>query len=277
MGWLDGKVALVSGAARGQGRSHAVRLAQEGADIIGFDICRDVETMVYPGATPEDLDETVRLVEKQGRRMIASQADVRDPDAVRALVADGLAQLGRLDIVCANAGVLTAVPAVDMTDQDWAVTIDTDLTGVWNTISAALPRMIEQGDGGSVVVTSSTAGLRGLANLSHYSAAKHGVIGLARALAWEMGQHNIRINVVVPTTMLTHMVDNPGMIANLAPEHQTPTLADAQPTLAALSMLPAWHIEAIDISNAIAWLCSDQARYITAATIPVDLGATQIS
>ncbi|TQC48212.1 NAD(P)-dependent oxidoreductase [Rhodococcus sp. WS4] len=276
MGLLEGKVALITGAARGQGRSHATRLAEEGADIIAIDICRDMETMVYPGPTPEDLEHTVKLVEAEGRRIVAIQADVRDADAMSEAVKAGVSELGRIDIVCANAGVLTSCPAPEITPEKWAVTVDVCLTGVWNTISPTIPYLIDQGDGGSIVITSSTAGLKGHQGLAHYTAAKHGVVGLARSLAGELGPHNIRVNTVHPTAMLTDMVNNPYLFQSFLPDKENVTLEDVQPFFDAMSMLPNAFIEPVDISNAIVWLTSPMARYVTAAAIPVDLGCTQI-
>jgi SDR family mycofactocin-dependent oxidoreductase len=277
MGLLEGKVALISGAARGQGRSHAVRLAEEGADIIAVDICRDVETMPYPGATPADLAETAKLVEERDRRIVTVEADVRDAQAMRDAVTEGVTTLGGLDIVCANAGVLGSMPATEITDEQWDITIDTNLTGVWNTIRPALPILIDQGRGGSIIITSSTAGLKGLRNLSHYAAAKHGVVGLARSLAFELGEHWIRVNTVHPTAIRTAMVENESIFKKYRPDLENPQWDDVKHLFSGQNMLPVPTIEAVDISNAIVWLASDLARYVTAAAIPVDAGNTQRS
>jgi len=277
MGLLEGKVALVTGAARGQGRSHAVRLADEGADVIAVDICQDIETMKYPGPRLEDLKETVRLVEARGRRAVAIQADVRDAQAMRDAVAFGVGELGGLDIVCANAGVLDAAWATDITDQEWSESIDINLTGVWNTLQPAIPVMIDQGRGGSLVITSSSVGLRGALGTAPYAAAKHGVVGLARTLALELGPHFIRVNTVHPTAILTDMIDNEAMFKRFRPDLDSPGPDDVKDRYANLNILPVPFIEPEDISNAIVWLSSDLARYVTAAAIPVDAGATQKS
>ncbi|WP_320443197.1 mycofactocin-coupled SDR family oxidoreductase [Rhodococcus opacus] len=208
MGLLDGKVAVISGAARGQGRSHAVRLAEEGADIIAFDICADIDTVPYGLGTREDLDETVVLVEKLGRRIIASQTDVRNFDAVTKVVDDGAAELGGLDIVVANAGITSYYRSEELTPHHWQTVIDVNLTGVWNVARAAVPHLIDRGAGAMVLVSSSSAHV-GLQNLNHYSAAKAGVVGLMQSMAVELGPHMIRVNTVHPTTVKTGMALNP--------------------------------------------------------------------
>ena len=268
-GRLNGKVALVSGAARGQGRSHAVRLAEEGADIIAFDVCRQLETVPYPMATPEDLEETTRLVEKLDRRIVARQADVRDAAAVSAVVEEGVAELGgRLDIVCANAGIATfAENAWTITEDEWDELIAVNLTGVWKTLKAAIPHMIAAGNGGSIVITSSTAGIKGMARIAHYVSSKHGVVGLARTLANELAPHMIRVNTVHPTGVDTPMVVNDYMAQFL--ESNAEMAGNMQ------NALPVEMVEAVDISNAIVWLASDEARYVTGVSLPVDAGFLQ--
>ncbi|WP_433503118.1 mycofactocin-coupled SDR family oxidoreductase [Pseudonocardia halophobica] len=275
MGLLDGRIALVTGAARGQGRSHAVRLAEEGADVIAIDVCKDIETMQYSGPRPEDLKETARLVEALDRRAVTVQADVRDAEAMRRAVRTGVAELGGLDIVCANAGVLNTSPAADISDAEWAATVDINLTGVWNTVQPAIPVLVEQGRGGSIVITSSSVGLRGALNTAHYAATKHGVVGLARTLALELGPHSIRVNTIHPTAILTDMIDNKAMFRRFRPDLADPGPEDVRDRYQGLNILPVPFIEPVDISNAIVWLSSDQARYVTAAAIPVDAGATQ--
>jgi SDR family mycofactocin-dependent oxidoreductase len=208
VGRVEGKVAFITGAARGQGRSHALRLAQEGADIIAVDICRDIPSTHYAGASEADLAETVRQVEALDRRIVAQPTDVRDLSALQRVVDEGLSQLGHIDIVCANAGIASFGAAVDLTEEVWQDMIDINLTGVWKTAKAAAPAMIERGQGGSIILTSSTAGLFAYANLAHYTAAKHGVTGLMRALALEMAPHMIRVNSVHPTAVDTPMVQN---------------------------------------------------------------------
>jgi SDR family mycofactocin-dependent oxidoreductase len=266
-GRLEGKVALVSGAARGQGRSHALRLAQEGADVIAFDVCTQLATVPYPLATPDDLKETVRQVEELDRRIVAREADVRDSGALTALVAEGVAELGRLDIVCANAGIATfAENAWSITDEAWDEMIAVNLTGVWRTVKAAIPAMIDGGAGGSIVITSSTAGVKGMAGIGHYVAAKHGVVGLMRTLANELAPHSIRVNTVHPTGVNTPMVVNDFMAEFLAGADMSANLQNA---------LPVEMVEAVDISNAIVWLSSDEARYVTGVSLPVDAGFLQ--
>jgi SDR family mycofactocin-dependent oxidoreductase len=266
MGRVDGKVAFITGAARGQGRSHAVRLAEEGADIIAIDICKDYETVAYPLATPEDLDKTVAAVEALGRRIVARQADVRDGDAVKAAVDDGVAELGRLDVVIANAGVCTVQPWDEVTPQVWRDTIDTNLTGVWNTCVHGAPHLIS-GGGGSMILTSSTAGLKGMPFVGPYVAAKHGIVGIMRLLAMELGQHSIRVNTLHPTG-----VDTPMGAMNVALE----PLLDENPDLAPLFMntLPVDLTDARDQSNAVLFLASDEARYVTGLELKVDAGYT---
>ena len=266
-GRLEGKVALISGAARGQGRSHAVRLAQEGADIIAFDVCQQLPTVGYKMATPEDLKETAKQVEDLDRRIIAREADVRDGAAVRALVEEGVAELGRLDIVSANAGIATFVPnAWEMEDDVWEETIAVNLTGVWKTLKAAIPAMIDAGNGGSIVITSSTAGIKGMAGIAHYDSAKHGVVGLMRTLAIELAPHSIRVNTVHPTGVNTPMVVNDYMAQFLAEDVGGTNI---------MNLLPVELVEPVDISNAVLWLASDEARYVTGTCLPVDAGFLQ--
>jgi (+)-trans-carveol dehydrogenase len=273
MGRVEGKVAFITGAARGQGRSHALRLAQEGADIIAVDICQDVETVGYPGATEADLAETVKQIEELDRRIVSRQADVRDLSALQGAVDEGLSQFGHIDIVCANAGIATFAPGHEMTDEVWQATIDVNLTGVWKTIKAALPSMLERGQGGSIILTSSTAGVTGIANIAHYAAAKHGVVGLMRVFAIELAPHMIRVNTVHPTSVATPMVQNPTTY-ELFTGTPNATEEQAMPALKGLNALPIPWVEAVDISNAVLFLASDEARYITGTTMLVDAGGT---
>ena len=275
MGKLDGKVAFITGAARGQGRSHAVRLAQEGADIIAVDIAGPVPSIqMYPPATEEDLAETVRQVEKLDRRIVATQADVRDTVALRAAVDDGVAQLGRLDIVLANAGVFELAPALELSDDAWREMIDINLTGVWNTCKVTLPHLVEGGRGGSIVITSSTAGLKGTPNTIHYTAAKHGVIGVMRTLANEFGKQAIRVNTVHPTGVDTVMIQNLKTWGLFTPDDPEPSREKFTELFETLHPLPVSYVDPVDISNAILFLVSDEARYITGVTLPVDAGYT---
>jgi SDR family mycofactocin-dependent oxidoreductase len=217
MGRLDGKVAVVTGAGRGQGRAHAVRLASEGADIIAVDICEPIATVPYELASAEDLRETVTLVEKLDRRIVASQADVRDREALGAAVRDGIAQLGRLDVVVGNAGIWSNAPFTDMTDRMYHDMIDVQLHGNYNLCKVTVPQLIEQGTGGSIIITSSTAGMRGFPNQVHYNVAKHGVVGLMRTLANELAPHFIRVNTVHPSSVNTKMIQNETIWSAFAP------------------------------------------------------------
>ena len=274
-GRLEGKVAFITGAARGQGRSHSVRLAEEGADIIAVDIASGIASMrrFYPGATEADLAETVKEVEALDRRIVAARADVRDYDALKAALDDGVAQLGRVDIVSANAGIfMFGEPAHLVTEGDWRDVIDINLTGAWHTVKAAVPHLIEQGTGGSIIITSSTAGLKGLPTLAQYTASKHAVVGLMRTLAAELAPHMIRVNSVHPTGVDTTMIQNEALRRLLRPDIEHPTREQAGEWFAATHLLPVPWVEPRDISNAVLFLASDEARYITGVTLPVDAG-----
>jgi SDR family mycofactocin-dependent oxidoreductase len=272
-GRVQGKVAFISGAARGQGRSHAVRLAEEGADIIAVDIAGPVASVTgYPPATEADLAETVRQVEALDRRIVARKADVRDSGALRAALADGVAQLGQLDIVVANAGIYQPVPTLELDDAGWQETIDINLTGVWNTVKVALPHLIA-GGGGSIVLTSSVLGLRGAANSVHYNTAKHGMVGIMRTIAGEFAQHRIRVNSIHPTLVNTVMIQNEQVWGLFDPDNPHPTRESAAPVFESTNALPVPWVEPADISNAVLFLASDEARYITGVTLPVDAGA----
>lgn len=272
-GRVQGKVAFITGAARGQGRSHAVRLAEEGADVIAVDLAGPVSSVsAYPPATADDLAETVKQVEALDRRIVAHQADVRDPGALRAALDDGVAQLGRLDIVVANAGIYQPTPALELDDAAWQETIGINLTGVWNTVKAALPHLIS-GGGGSVILTSSVLGLRASANSIHYNTAKHGVVGIMRSIANEFAPHRIRANSVHPTLVDTLMVQNEQVWGLFEPDNPHPTRESAAPIFATVNALPVPWVEPADISNAVLFLASDEARYITGVTLPVDAGS----
>jgi SDR family mycofactocin-dependent oxidoreductase len=264
---LAGKVALITGAARGQGRAHAVRLASEGADIIGVDICAPIASVPYPLATADDLAATVKLVEDTGARMVAKEADVRDRASLSEAVQAGVEELGRLDIVVANAGIAP----MQSGDDGWRDVIDVNLTGVYNTIKAAIPTMVKQGSGGSIVLISSAAGLAGVgspdAGSVGYAAAKHGVVGLMRVYANLLAKQSIRVNSLHPTGVETPMIDNDftrGWLAKMA--------ADSGSAGSMGNALPVEVLQPEDIANAVAWLVSDQARYITGVTLPVDAG-----
>lgn len=271
---MEGKVVLVTGAARGQGRAHAVRLAQEGADVIAVDLCAGIDTVVgkYPPASREDLDETVVEVEKLDRRIVARIADVRDQAALDAVVAEGVGELGRLDGVVANAGIASYGRAWELDETTWQDMIDVNLTGVWHTAKAAIPRLIEAG-GGAMVFTSSIGGFKGIQQVGHYVSAKHGVVGLMRNLANELAPYRIRVNTVHPTNVDTHMIQNPGTWGMFAPDDPEPTQEKAIPGFTSLNALEVPWIESVDVANAALFLLSDEARYITGATLPVDAGA----
>jgi (+)-trans-carveol dehydrogenase len=273
---VEGKVALITGAARGQGRSHAVRLAEEGANIIGLDLPPDtaVNSTAYPMAGGEDFAETVRLVEERGRRIIACSADVRDQAQVSAAVAAGIEEFGRIDIVAANASILGSGEFVwEIPDQRWEDTLDINVTGVWNTVRACAPHMIGADRGGSIVITSSTAGLRGTARTGAYTTSKHAVVGLMKTLAIELAPHSIRVNTIHPTTVATEMILSPSRFKRFRPDLENPTIEDVAKVLAPLNLLPVPWLEPEDISNALLWLVSDEARYVTGVALPVDAGA----
>ena len=274
MGLVDGKVALVTGAGRGQGRSHALRLAAEGADVIAVDIAANsVDTISYALASEEDLDSTVKEVRALGRRAVKAVADVRSLSELQQAADTGLSELGKIDIVCANAGIGSWAVAWEMTERQWKDMIDINLTGVFNTVRATLPSMVERGEGGSVVLTSSTAGLRAYANTAHYTAAKHGVIGLMKVLAQEAGPHRIRVNAVCPTTVRTPLVINDATFELFAPHLEHPTEDDVREPFESLNILPgvAW-VEPSDVSDAVLFLCSDAAKFITGVALPIDAG-----
>jgi (+)-trans-carveol dehydrogenase len=271
MGRVEGKVAFVTGAARGQGRSHAIRLAEEGADIVAIDLCAQVDSVAYPMATPEDLEETVAQVEALDRRIVAARADVRDGAQLSRVLDEATATLGRLDIVCANAGIYSQGVMADMPEQKWRDMIDINLTGVWLTCKAAIPHLVAAG-GGCMILTSSAIALRPSANIGHYGAAKHGVVGLMRTLALELAPNMIRVNSVHPTGVDTLMIQNDAMYRQMAPGVEHPTREDIAPVLQSLNALPIPWVEPIDVSNAVLFLASDEARYITGVAFPVDAG-----
>jgi SDR family mycofactocin-dependent oxidoreductase len=272
-GRVEGKVAFITGAARGQGRSHAIRLAQEGADIIAVDLCDQVGSVPYPMSTPADLAETVKEVESLDRRIVATQADVRDFGALKAALDDGVAQLGKVDIVSANAGIFSFGTLEELDDRTWQDMIDVNLTGVWHAAKAAIPHLRAAG-GGSIVLTSSTAGLQALLNTGHYNSAKHGVVGLMRTLALELAPDMIRVNSVHPTAVNTDMIQNSAtyeLFASDLPEAER-TRENLAPRFQGLNVLPIPWVEPIDISNAVLWLASDESRYVTGVTLPIDAG-----
>ncbi|QEN12732.1 mycofactocin-coupled SDR family oxidoreductase [Mycolicibacterium sp. ELW1] len=275
-GTLEGRVAFVTGAARGQGRAHAVRLAREGADVIVSDICAPVsDTIPYPGTTPEDLNETVRLVEAEGRKALGRQVDVRDDAAVRQLVADGVEQFGRLDILVANAGVLSWGRLWELTDEQWNTVIDTNLTGTWRTLRAVVPAMIDAGNGGSIIVVSSSAGVKATPGNSHYAASKHGLTALTNSLALEAGEYGIRVNSIHPYSVATPMTENDAMLG----------VFGAHPSylhgFAPMPYLPVGQnatgkrsdfMNVDEVADVVVWLAGDQSATLSGSQISVDRG-----
>jgi SDR family mycofactocin-dependent oxidoreductase len=269
VGSLTGKVALITGAARGQGRSHCLRLAHDGADIIAIDMCRDLDTVPYAMGTAEELRETADQVRALGRRVVDTETDVRDRAAMQKCVDDALAELGRLDIVIVNAGIapLELEPADPR--QSWTDVIDTNLTGAFNTAVVSCPALIAAGPGSSIVFINSTAGLKGSLAMGTiggyaYTAAKHALVGLMRAFAFDLAEHSVRVNSVHPTGVDTPMVNNASMSELMAERDVS----------AWTNLLPIGRIEPSDMSNAVAWIVSDQARYVTGVVLPVDAGFT---
>lgn len=267
-----GKVAFITGAARGQGRSHAVRFAEEGADIIAVDMCERINSVAYPLATREDLDETVNLVEKTGRRIVAEHADVRDFERLKAVVAKGVSELGRIDFVLANAGIMPIIGERSYDISAYLDAVNIMLNGVYFTIEAALPALLDHGDGGAIVITSSVAGLRAggvrLSTKNHgiagYTAAKHGVVGLMRFYANALAEKNIRANSVHPTGVNSPMVVN----------EQFAEYTAAHPEFGQVmqNLLPTPLVEVSDITDAMLYLCGHSGRYITGVTLAVDAG-----
>lgn len=275
MGTLDGKVALVTGAARGQGRSHAIKLAEEGAAVVAVDIAgaTAIPTMFYPLATAEDLDQTVKEIEAIGGTVLARECDVRSSEQLDAVIAETKERFGRLDVVAANAGIATNFGKTwEMTEAEWQDVIGVNLTGVWRTTKAAIPLMIEAGNGGSITLTSSLAGLHGYSNIANYVAAKHGVNGLMRTLANELGPYGIRVNTVCPGLINTAMMMNQPTYDLFRPELTNPTQEDATEVFRSMQVLPTKWLEPRDVSEVIAWLASDAARFITGIAVPVDGG-----
>jgi SDR family mycofactocin-dependent oxidoreductase len=274
-GRVQDKVAFITGAARGQGRSHAVRLAEEGAHVIAIDACTDMPGTPYRGPTEDDLAETCRLVEAQGRTAVGRVADVRDLASLEKVLDEAVGQLGRLDIVSANAGIgIVASLSHELSESSWQTMLDVNLTGVWHTCRAAIPHVLAGGRGGSIVLTASTAALRAPQNIAHYVAAKHGVLGLMRAMANELGPSMIRVNSIHPTSVNTPMLMNQHTFGLFAPDAPHAGAEDLAPVSQALHALPIPWVEPIDVSNALLFLASDEARYISGVALPVDGGRT---
>jgi SDR family mycofactocin-dependent oxidoreductase len=264
MGEFEGKIALVTGAARGQGRSHALRLAAEGADIIAVDICQNVSSMDYDLASEDDLNETVKMVEGLDRRIVARVADVRSRTQMKTVVDEAVAELGGLDVVCANAGICIMRPWHEVTEEIWDDQVDTNLKGVWNTLVATVPHLIERG-GGSIVITASAAGVKAYPYLAPYVAAKHGLIGLAKEMANELALQKIRVNCVSPNGVNTKLLEGLGGFEALMAldPHSAPLFTNAL----ALEM-----VEPDVISDAVLWLASDRSLATTGHNLHLDLG-----
>jgi SDR family mycofactocin-dependent oxidoreductase len=269
---LEGKVAFITGAGRGQGRAHAIRLAQEGVRIIAVDLCTEIDTVPYPLATKADLDETSELVSQAGGEIFAAVADVRDLLALEEVVRAGVDRFGRLDGVVANAGIVNYASVLELAPQAWVDMMDVNLTGVFWTVKAALPHIVAGGRGGSIVLTSSVAGLRGIPNSAHYVTAKTGLVGLMRALAVELGPHDIRVNTIHPGSVNTAMLQNEASYDLFLPGRANPTLADFARINQTINVLPMPWAESSNISDAVAFLLSDESRVITGAALPADSG-----
>ena len=272
MGRVQGRVALITGAARGQGRGHALRLAQEGADIIALDLCDQIGTVHYDMPTEADLAETKEQIEALGRRVIAAEADVRDTAALRAVVEQGVDELGRLDIIVANAGIFSFAPVLELSEEAWRDVIDINLTGVWRTCVAAVPSMIAAGNGGSVILTSSVAGLTAFRNTAHYVTSKYGVVGLMKCLALELGEHKIRVNSVNPTNVSTPMLINEPTFKLFLPDSANPTVDEFAGRMRDSHVLPFRGSTVEDVANAVLFLAVDESRYMTGVALPVDAG-----
>ena len=264
---------FISGVARGQGREHAIRFASEGASIIGVDLCAELDHVPYPLSTPEDLAETTRLVEAAGGASVLRVADVRNRKAMVEVVKEGMDRFGRLDVICANAGTYSAGPTQWLHEDAWDETIDVNLSGVYRTVVAGLKHMVAGQNGGSIVITSSTAGLKGFYGSPAYCAAKHGVVGFMKSLALELAPNNIRVNTVHPTSVDTPMIHNDIFPTLVAADKEHPTWADAEDFLRPQQPLGLPTVAPGDISEAVLWLSSDEARYVTGITLPIDAGA----
>ncbi|MET0699063.1 MAG: mycofactocin-coupled SDR family oxidoreductase [Mycobacterium sp.] len=273
-GRVEGKVAFVTGAARGQGRAHAVRLAQEGADIIAIDICKQIDSVRIPLSTPEDLAETADLVKAHNRQIYTAEVDVRDYDALKTAVDTGVDQLGRLDIIVANAGIGNGGQTLDKTSEgDWDDMIAVNLSGVWKTVKAGVPHILAGGRGGSIILTSSVGGLKAYPHTGHYIAAKHGVIGLMKTFGVELGAQNVRVNSVCPTNVNTPLFMNEGTMKLFRPDLENPGPDDMKVVGEFMHTLPIGWVEVEDIANAVLFLASDEARFITGVALPIDGGS----
>ena len=274
-GRVAGKVAFITGAARGQGRSHAVRLAQEGADIIAVDICGPVsDNTRIPPSTPDDLAETADLVKALDRRIVTAEVDVRDFAALQAAVDSGVEQLGRLDIIVANAGIGNGGRTLHKTSEDdWQEMIDVNLSGVWKSVKAGVPHVLSGNRGGSIILTSSVGGLKAYPHTGQYCAAKHGVVGLMRTFAVELGPHFIRVNSIHPTNVNTPLFMNDATMKLFRPDLKNPGPDDLAVAAKFMHVLPIGWVEPVDVSNAVLFLASDESRYVTGVTLTVDAGS----
>lgn len=271
---FTGKVALVTGAARGQGRHHCLRLAEEGADILALDTSSTVDTITYPLGSPEELTDTVAEVRKLGRRAVALDADLRDLDGLTAGIGKGVAELGRLDVVLANAGISNPAPTLDMSEHQWQTMIDINLTGVWKTLKAAVPHIRAGGRGGSIVITSSLATFHTEESIGHYTAAKLGAVGLMKVLAKELAPERIRVNTVHPTTVATPMILKPDTYKLFRPDLENPSRADFEEVASSLNRMGVAMLDVDDVSGPVLHLASDEARFVTGTTYVVDAGAS---
>jgi (+)-trans-carveol dehydrogenase len=272
---FDGKVVFITGLGRGQGRRHAIDFAREGANIVGLDVLEDIASSNQPASTRADLDETIRLVEEAGGKIVALKGDVRDFDAVQQTVAAGVEAFGRLDAVVGNAGITPGDlrPFWELGEESWRETVDVNLTGLFHTVKAAAPAMIEAGNGGSMVLTGSISGGKGWANMAHYCSTKFGLIGLMRVMAIELAPHGIRANVVSPTNVDTRMFMNPVIKKLFAPHLDNPGRDEWREIAKHMHLLDIGWVQTEDISAAVRWISSDEARYVTGTTLPVDGGA----
>jgi SDR family mycofactocin-dependent oxidoreductase len=276
MGRVEGKVALITGAARGQGRSHAVRLAEEGANVIAVDICHQMASIPYEMSVPEDLEETERLVSKFGNGVMVREIDVRDQSALDQVVADALKRFGQIDVVVSNAAVVSYQPIWELTEEVWQDVLNVNLSGAWRAIKAVAPSMIERGAGGSIILTSSVAGMKGMKHNAHYCASKHGLTGLMRSACLELASHAIRVNTINPGGVLTGMIDNEMTYRLFRPDLENPSLADVAAISSDMHAMGIPWLEPVDISNAVVFLASDEARYVTGAVFPVDAGMSTL-
>lgn len=272
MGRLEGKTALVTGAARGQGRAHAIRFAEQGANVVAVDICRDLDVLHYHLATSEDLAETASLIRAAGGRVIAQEGDVRDEAAMGSVVTNAIDEFGRIDIVCSNAGIVGYSPLWELSRDEWEAVMGTNLTGHWCVLKMVAPRMIADGRGGSIVVIGSAVATKAMTDAVHYVTSKHGLVGLVKAAALELAAHGIRVNLVNPGGLATAMVDNVMTRRRFRPDLDDPTREDMAQVAATLNPMGVAFLESRDVTEAVMYFASDDSRYVTGAALAVDLG-----